>query len=158
MADAQGRTGNGSVRRWVSLRMGSGGRERERSGQDDIQASAANFDDHYPLTMVKVVKFTNTLCLLTTFGGQSEASDWGERMSAGGLPWNIGLTSPMMELGGVIRSLGEEAVFLHTSGGVGELLASCLIVLMGVGASLSPLPAGARVLARAATSSLSLII
>ena len=93
-------------------------------------------------------------CLLTTFGGQSEASDWGERISAGGLPWNIGLTSPMMELGGVIRSLGEEAVFSHTSGGGGELLASCLMVLMGAGASLSPLPAGARGLARAATSSL----
>ena len=48
-------------------------------------------------------------------------------MSAGGLPWNIGLTSPMMELGGVIRSLGEEAVFLHTSGGGGEFSASYLM-------------------------------
>ena len=76
MADAQGRTGNGSVRRWVSLRMDSGGRERERrSGQEYIQASAANLDDHYSINTVKVVKFANTLCLLTTFGGQSEASD-----------------------------------------------------------------------------------
>ena len=80
-------------------------------------------------------------------------------MSAGGLPWNIGLTSSMIELGGVIRSLGKEAVFSHTSGGGGELLASCLIVLMGAGASLSPLPAaGARGLARAATSSLPLCL
>ena len=79
-------------------------------------------------------------------------------MSAGGLPRNIGLTSPMMELGGVIRSLGEEAMFSHTSGGGGEFLASCLIVLMGAGASLSPLPVGARGLARAATSSLSLCL
>ena len=70
--------GGGGAGEWVLE-----GRERER-GQLLSWQSTQEIDDRYPLH-AKLGKGRHTCILpispLTTFGGQSEASDWGDRMS-----------------------------------------------------------------------------